>query len=317
MVRENIPDEMDAEQTWPTEEEIAHAQAETKKMKVVKRIPKGMSDYQACWIPDVEKRECSDDDSDDSDDNSENDDDMSEDDYMSAKSNPDSGDEFEKDEDGGDYEEVESVMVSEAQINDDKYDLDMDMQEEHETFSKIKEARTDQMWPDEIDTPADISARARFQKYRGLESFRTSPWDVKENLPSEYARIFQFQNFDRTKRRILKEHSEDCGQVCAGWYITIYVANVSLRQWKQWQETQESNSPILIVYALLPHEHQMSIVNVMLKRTPDSTVPLKSKERLIVQCGYRRFIVNPIFSQHTNSDRHKVSIEFHRTRNGH
>lgn len=25
--RENIPDEMDAEQTWPTEEEIAHAQA--------------------------------------------------------------------------------------------------------------------------------------------------------------------------------------------------------------------------------------------------------------------------------------------------
>lgn len=25
--RENIPDEMDAEQTWPTEEEIAHARA--------------------------------------------------------------------------------------------------------------------------------------------------------------------------------------------------------------------------------------------------------------------------------------------------
>lgn len=43
--RENIPDEMDAEQTWPTEEEIAHAQAETKKMKLIKRIPKGMSDY--------------------------------------------------------------------------------------------------------------------------------------------------------------------------------------------------------------------------------------------------------------------------------
>lgn len=27
--RENIPDEMDAEQTWPTEEEIAHARAGT------------------------------------------------------------------------------------------------------------------------------------------------------------------------------------------------------------------------------------------------------------------------------------------------
>lgn len=51
----------------------------------------------------------------------------------------------------------------------------------------------------------------------------------------------------------------------------------------------------------------MSLMNVVLKRSPDSTIPLKSKERLIIQCGFRRFIVNPIFSQHTNSNRHKVS----------
>jgi pre-rRNA-processing protein TSR1 len=24
-------------------------------MKLIKRIPKGMSDYQACWIPDIEE----------------------------------------------------------------------------------------------------------------------------------------------------------------------------------------------------------------------------------------------------------------------
>lgn len=305
--RENIPDEMDAEQTWPTEEEIAHAQAETKRTRLIKRVPKGMSDYQAAWIPDIEEKEISDEEYDDDSDDESDDENMSDDsdDFMSCKSDPNSDDEFEKDEDN-EIEDYESVVVDETQANADKYDLDMDMQEENETWQKMKGARNDQMWPDEIDTPSDISARVRFQKYRGLESFRTSPWDVKENLPAEYARIFQFQNFDRTRRRILKEYKDQADGAYSNWYITIHIANVSLKQWKAWQSIQDQ-SKILIVYGMLPHEHQMCVSNAVLKRAPGSEMPIKSKERLIFQCGYRRFIVNPIFSQHTNSDRHKVS----------
>lgn len=44
---------MDAEQTWPTKEELAEAEANAKK-KIVKLVPKGTSEYQAAWIPDEE-----------------------------------------------------------------------------------------------------------------------------------------------------------------------------------------------------------------------------------------------------------------------
>ena len=53
----------------------------------------------------------------------------------------------------------------------------------------------------QMDTPADIAARTRFAKFRGLRSWRSSPWDPKENLPREYARVFAFQAPTRAQRR--------------------------------------------------------------------------------------------------------------------
>lgn len=45
LVRENVPEEGMGEQTWPTEEEIASAEAAANK-----KLPKGTSAYQAVWL---------------------------------------------------------------------------------------------------------------------------------------------------------------------------------------------------------------------------------------------------------------------------
>lgn len=296
--KENIPNAMDAEQTWPTEEEIEASKSENKK-KLIKRIPKGMSEYQAAWIPDIV--EAADSGSDD------DDDEEGEDDYMSCASDSESkiGDKSDEEEEEEEYDEV---SVSDGPVSASKYDKDMDMEEERRSLAKLQAAKDDEIYPDEIDTPANIPAKERFRKYRGLESFRTSPWDVKENLPLDYARIYQFKSFDRTKRRIIKEAQEVDDGVMPGWYIQIHVKNVPQATWNA--HCSSGYGETLVLYGLLPHEHQMSVMNVCLKRTPNSTIPIKSKERLIVQCGFRRFIVNPIYSQHTNGDKHKYERFF-------
>lgn len=189
-------DDMNAEQTWPTEQELE--EAESKKVK--KKVPKGTSEYQAAWILDSEEEEETDeeDDEDDEDDEDKENEDYSED---------EEDDEEEEDEQIDDGESVADEEMETITIGEDnnKYDERIDMDEEKKTLEKIKEAKTEAQFPDEVDTPLDVPARVRFQKYRGLKSFRTSPWDRYENLPIEYARIFQFEDIKRTFKKVAKE----------------------------------------------------------------------------------------------------------------
>ena len=40
----------------------------------------------------------------------------------------------------------------------------------------------------------------RLQKYRGLKSFRASPWDAGDGVPHHFSRLFAFENFARAKK---------------------------------------------------------------------------------------------------------------------
>jgi pre-rRNA-processing protein TSR1 len=82
--------------------------------------------------------------------------------------------------------------------------------------NREREEENDLIFPDEIDTPKDTPARTRFQRFRGMRSFRTSPWDPYENLPRNYARIFQFEDFKRTERGVRRRAEQELGVVEVG-----------------------------------------------------------------------------------------------------
>ncbi|KAL1228560.1 Pre-rRNA-processing protein [Trichinella spiralis] len=274
-------DEMNVDQTWPTEEEIAQSQKDTEHL--IRRLPEGTSTYQACWILD---NGSDDDDVSEPEENECNtvlfnlDEDM---DSLIAVSRAESVDQ--------DGEEVEMSEDVETECSDENDDV--------ERCRREKEERENEKFPDEVDTPLDVSAAERFQKYRGLASFRTSHWDVNEELPPEYGRIFQFENFKATCKRIVNEEKTGAP---AGWYTSVYVLNVPLQLA---EESIKSNKQPLVAYELLPHEQKMSVVNVTIRKNHLFNGTVKSKDRLLFQIGYRRFFAAPIFSQHTNGNKHK------------
>ncbi|KAJ7782322.1 ribosome biogenesis protein tsr1 [Mycena maculata] len=285
LVSSNDPDDMANEQTWPTEEEMQGSAAAPEAAfpdakqgttpKVVRRIPKGMSEYQAAWIIDEDE---------DDGEGEDGDKEGSEDEMMDAA---------EEEEEMVDMPvEEDHEMETDSRRSVAFQDLDNEEEAKQlETWrNRKREEEDDLTFPDEIDTPKDIPAQARFQRFRGMRSFRTSPWDPYENLPRDYARIFQFEDFKRTERGVRRRAEEELGVVEPGTRVTIYLRGAP----------QEAAGPTpVVLFALLQHEHKVSVLNFTVQRNTEYDGSVRSKDPLILCVGPRRLRVNPVYSQHT------------------
>ncbi|KAJ3123036.1 hypothetical protein HK098_002256 [Nowakowskiella sp. JEL0407] len=307
LVTENIPDPLDAEQTWPTEEEIAAGDERAKLMKdemetesvasskkqKKKLVPKGTSAYQAAWLIDSEPED-------------EDDEDGEEEEYESPW--PAVVPEKDDDEEEEEMEELVEESVAGGSILHADLDEDEEMRQYEEYKKRQQAEREDAEFPDEVDTPKDIMAKTRFQKYRGLKSFKKSPWDPYENLPIEYARIFQFQNFQRSKKRVMSNLHEG---VSPGTYVIVQIDNVATGSY------ESIPTRPFIVFSILPYEQKTSLLNLAIQR-PQPTAPssqtihdanesytytglVKSKDPVILCCGFRRYVVNPVYSTHNHA----------------
>lgn len=130
--------------------------------------------------------------------------------------------------------------------------------------------RTDLAFPDEVDTPRNIPASVRFARYRGLKSFRTSPWDPYENLPVDYARIFGFEDYEKTGKRVIREASEE--GVAVGTRVEVHIKGVP-------RAVFDERNPALpfFVFGLFEHEHKQSVLNFVVQRNTEYDEPVKSK----------------------------------------
>jgi len=300
LVSENTPDPLANEQTILTDEELRNAEVQYDEIKKweekKKKVPKGTSSYQAAWIIEDDNEEGGDDDDEEEDIEENGVEKPYADDQMSEAGQNDEGEEM---------EELEDVDV---ENRDTAFDDQIEEEERESDFQKYlaekaRQSRDDVEFPDEVDSPLDVPCYKRFAKYRGLKSFRTSPWDPYENLPIEYGRIFDFQNFKRTQKRVL-EDQEGVPPYC---YVTIHILNVPKTFVEKYKE---GFSGVLVLFGLLQHEHKTSVVHFVVNRHPSYEQPIKSKDPVIIYSGFRVLDAQPIYSQHTSGNKHKFERFF-------
>ncbi|PFH36649.1 putative ribosome biogenesis protein [Besnoitia besnoiti] len=274
------------EQTWPTEAELQEAAETKEKKKGGKcrriRVPKGISEYERIWYEEEV-------DEDEAEDHAERDEEEEEAVEM--------GSDDEKDDDEWQTEEI-------AEHPSDAGDMQKEKEEQAKkrNFTIEQRAAEDLQFPDEVDTPLDVEARVRFQKYRGLKSFRTSFWNKDEDLPVAYARVVDFERFKamsafaRGELRRLCSSNAFHGRFCRVTIPLHFHPAMEQLSGNGGIIQRRTDKGFLILSSLLPYECAVSVVHMQLTRGGTFEGPVKGKDELLFNCGFRRFVGRPVYS---------------------
>jgi pre-rRNA-processing protein TSR1 len=174
---------------------------------------------------------------------------------------------------------------------------------------KGDEAEDDREFPDEIELHPQVLARERLARYRGLKSLRTSHWEEAEDRahePEDWRRMLQVPDYKSARSQVTREAL--VGGVPAGTRVHVHLRNVSISVRSLYNPSRPLN-----LFSLLRHEHKRAVLNFNITLTSDYPSPVKSKEEIIMQCGPRRFVINPLFSDggNTQNDVHKFDRFLH------
>ena len=273
---------------------------ETHLPKAPKRLPKGTSSYQAAWfLGDMSDSGSEVDEAEEPNGDISMDQPMGPEDGVEGLDRRTQGAPTE----GGPSEYPQSEMF-----------LDPSPDEEEEQLAayrsrKKNEAEEDLEFPDEIELHPNVLARERLARYRGLKSLKTSHWETDEDRfhePEEWRRLLHITNYKGTKNQVVREAL--VGGVQPGTRVNVHLRNVPLSL----RANLDLSRP-LAMYSLLHHEQKRTVVNFSFTLNSDYPQPIKSKEELIMQCGPRRFIINPLFSQlgNTPNNVHKFDRYVH------
>lgn len=263
---------------------------------VKKRVPKGTSAYQAAWYLDDGVSDSGSDLTDM---------DMNE---LEEQDAPGPEDGFEG------YAGREPTEAGPSEYPQSEMMIEPDEEEDAEQLSAYRsrrkdEAEEDKEFPDEIELHPNVLARERLARYRGLKSLRTSPWledEDRAHEPEEWRRLLQIPDYAGARSRSSREAL--VGGVAPGTRVHVHLRDVP----SKFQETYDPSRPTTL-FSLLRHENKKTAVNFLINLSSDYPKSIKSKEELIMQCGPRRFVINPLFSQSgsTPNDVHKYNRFLH------